>query len=576
MLRAPAGAVIELIGVKLMRPSLPQSSHRKNSGENLSPTGNRASDGHDRPANKLWERLALRENLGFGRPIESPVQTRMSGSFGTNLETIRVHTDSSAARMAESQDARAFTIGNEIVFGAGEYRPGVFSGDMLLAHEIAHSLQQRGGGAALSDSLAEDGANLAAVRALTRMEGGQGAPAVAMLRETGGLRLQRCQRGPSDVQRALDGQISWTPTLAEQALGQYRGLSDTDRRTMFDRYYPKGTFHQLLQALPPGAAEGAYADVVRDVVQRAQIRGVMESARASGLPSEANMAQTQATFMQARNLAAAQAAQPVMAPPPTQAQVAAQQQTQVAQTSIPPSTNALSPADIALWTTRTNTAITTFITYTTANHPQLRLTAADLHTDVPGVEGRGQNVIAYGEVVGGRNVATVGRPFVQYVQSNPAYALGTVMHELRGHPEYGTYGAPGTEYGLTLYDMASARMPGYTQPTGAGRTSELDAYAYQETEIYSLLRQSEYNVPLAPAHTSTITNYPDPEAWITSRIRIIIQQWEARIAKALLRGMYLRFQLDPRITAAALHIYERAVRANYPGAQAATANDILK
>src|SRR5205085_4576514 len=111
-----------------------------------------------------------------------------------------------------------------------------------------------------------------------------------------------------------------------------------------------------------------------------------------------------------------------------------------------------------------------------------------------------------------RNVVMVGRPFVRYVEANPAYALSTVFHELRGHPEYGTYGAAGTEYGLTLYDRAAARMPGYVRPTGAGRTSEIDAYAYPETEIYSLLREFTYFVPLAPAHTAALQGiYPDTE-----------------------------------------------------------------
>ena len=118
------------------------------------------------------------------------------------------------------------------------------------------------------------------------------------------------------------------------------------------------------------------------------------------------MAQTQADFMHARNVASAQAALPLVAPPPTQAQVAAQQQAQVAQTSIPSSSSTLSPPEVASWTTRANNAVTTFVNWATANHPELHLAVADFHVDIVGIENRGQDVIAAEEqaVVGGRRI----------------------------------------------------------------------------------------------------------------------------------------------------------------------------
>jgi hypothetical protein len=90
-------------------------------------------------------------------------------------------------------------------------------------------------------------------------------------------------------------------------------------------------------------------------------------------------------------------------------------------------------------------------------------------------------------------------------------------------------------------------MPGYTQSAGAGRTSEIDAYAYQETEIYSLLRSLPYHTMLAPADAALQPNYADPEPTVRARIGLIKQQWEPRVSKALLRGLYQRLRLDPRI-----------------------------
>jgi hypothetical protein len=66
--------------------------------------------------------------------------------FGTDFSDVRIHTDSSAARAALRSGARAFTVGEEIVFGRGEWSPDSARGRKLLAHELAHVIQQRRGG----------------------------------------------------------------------------------------------------------------------------------------------------------------------------------------------------------------------------------------------------------------------------------------------------------------------------------------------------------------------------------------------------------------------------------------------
>src|SRR5436305_946644 len=48
------------------------------------------------------------------------------------------------ARLNRALGARAFTIGHDIAFGTGEYRPGTAAGDVLIAHELAHTIQQEG------------------------------------------------------------------------------------------------------------------------------------------------------------------------------------------------------------------------------------------------------------------------------------------------------------------------------------------------------------------------------------------------------------------------------------------------
>jgi hypothetical protein len=62
--------------------------------------------------------------------------------FGVNFSGVRVHTNGRAAQLAQAVNARAFTVGRDIVFGAGEYDPMAMSSRRLLAHELVHMMQQ--------------------------------------------------------------------------------------------------------------------------------------------------------------------------------------------------------------------------------------------------------------------------------------------------------------------------------------------------------------------------------------------------------------------------------------------------
>jgi hypothetical protein len=66
----------------------------------------------------------------------------MESRFGAELGDVRVHDDRSAAAAADRMHARAFTVGRDLVFGAGEYAPQASEGRQLLAHELAHAVQQ--------------------------------------------------------------------------------------------------------------------------------------------------------------------------------------------------------------------------------------------------------------------------------------------------------------------------------------------------------------------------------------------------------------------------------------------------
>jgi outer membrane protein OmpA-like peptidoglycan-associated protein len=86
-----------------------------------------------------------------GRPLEPDTRGFFERRFGHDFSRVRIHADDTAAFSARTNSAAAYTVGTDIVFGAGMYRPGSSSGTRLLAHELAHVVQQdRGGGTAAS------------------------------------------------------------------------------------------------------------------------------------------------------------------------------------------------------------------------------------------------------------------------------------------------------------------------------------------------------------------------------------------------------------------------------------------
>jgi hypothetical protein len=80
-----------------------------------------------------------------GSPLETPIRQDMEHRFGQDFSQVRVHRDGPAAQSAADVEARAYALGDDIVFGAGQYAPTTSAGRRLLAHELAHVVQGRQG-----------------------------------------------------------------------------------------------------------------------------------------------------------------------------------------------------------------------------------------------------------------------------------------------------------------------------------------------------------------------------------------------------------------------------------------------
>ena len=83
--------------------------------------------------------------LAAGEPLSDGVRAAMEDRLGFDFTGVRVHVGPRAAAQAAAVGARAYTMGSHIVFGAGRYRPDVLEGKRLLAHELAHVVQQASG-----------------------------------------------------------------------------------------------------------------------------------------------------------------------------------------------------------------------------------------------------------------------------------------------------------------------------------------------------------------------------------------------------------------------------------------------
>ncbi len=80
-----------------------------------------------------------------GHSLPGGLQSQLEGSLGANLSSVRVHTGAPSATAASAVGANAFAVGQDIHFGAGNFQPSTPAGQGLIAHEVAHTVQQRGG-----------------------------------------------------------------------------------------------------------------------------------------------------------------------------------------------------------------------------------------------------------------------------------------------------------------------------------------------------------------------------------------------------------------------------------------------
>ncbi len=130
-----------------------------------------------------------------GHPLDAQTRAIFELRFGHDFSRVSVHTDAKAAESAQSVNALAYTVGNNVVFGAGQYAPETMAGQRLLAHELTHTVQQNG---AMSKSMP---VTLGATNDTSEKEASQAAQAIS----SGAASYQVQGNAAASVQRKMPG-----------------------------------------------------------------------------------------------------------------------------------------------------------------------------------------------------------------------------------------------------------------------------------------------------------------------------------------------------------------------------------
>jgi hypothetical protein len=125
----------------VMRMPEPEVKRQLEEEENLQAKG---TSGHISEVNSDIE-SRIQSLRGGGQPLPESSRTFFEHRFGHDFSQVRIHTDAQAAESARVVNARAFTTGQDVVFGTGQYAPGTMVGQRLLAHELTHVMQQASG-----------------------------------------------------------------------------------------------------------------------------------------------------------------------------------------------------------------------------------------------------------------------------------------------------------------------------------------------------------------------------------------------------------------------------------------------
>ncbi len=155
---------------------------------------------------------------GSGQPLNPGTRAFMESRFGEDFSQVRVHTGSRAAESAQAVNASAYTLGRDVVFAAAQYQPETTAGRRVLAHEMAHVIQQSRGGGSAPAPLRGSSLEQAAEQAASAATHGVGFVQVSGASATGLARQPRSLGQSLDPSALSDDELKREIALVQQWL----------------------------------------------------------------------------------------------------------------------------------------------------------------------------------------------------------------------------------------------------------------------------------------------------------------------------------------------------------------------
>ncbi len=201
-----------------------------------------------------------------GSPLPENLQRKFESSLGADLSGVRVHTGESSAAANDAVGAKAYTMGNDIHFGAGNYDPSSKGGEHLLAHEVAHTVQQGGGAQRMQFKLAVsspgDSHEHEADRAADAMV--SGAPAFVS-GASGGAARDVLSHDPNKTGDKDKTDAGWDVAKAKSLLTQFAAMSTAITKVKSKLYRVSGPgFTCVSNAQKTAHLLKTNADIARD------------------------------------------------------------------------------------------------------------------------------------------------------------------------------------------------------------------------------------------------------------------------------------------------------------------------
>jgi len=456
---------------------------------------------------------------------------------GTDLSHVQIDTTTDPRTIAGDAGLVAAADQNTVYTGLAGLMHGGRLAEQVLVHELVHTAQ------------------LAAPPA----EAAEGSTGAHRIRPLG---LGFC--GGDGFAKLRTGN-PLSQSEASSVLDAYEGLRGADRDSKVREFHGVGNandgIRRLLAALDPAELERRRM-LVSDMQERVQRLAVETT---SG-KTVAQLGAVEGANMRAQNEARvrADAASRGVVPPPTlsPADVARAQDEETRRTSpitAPPATDAWTAlgngsAAQASWNARAAAIIPRVVAACARLAPDVPITAANLKWAPLEVAQDGENVYAFsGDPI------SFGMNFVETAEANPDYCVRTVIHEIRGHPDFGNIAYQSTE--AQVYAAAHTAEPTLGLPWDTDE--ENNTFDYIGTEIYAALREVPYDVPLTAADTARGLGAITIADNIDNKVGLVKSKFTLPTARALVQGLYERFRVDPRVTRAALAIYVAQVEKHF-------------